>query len=66
MLTKFQVCRFRKNELSGWESGLAQVKEFGVAVANYILARDGQIFPEVWDYRLMEGPLCYLEIADAD
>jgi len=59
----YQRCRYQANKFADWKDGLAKVKTFGVHDVEFILnAETGKRLDEIWDYKLLEGPLAYLAI----
>ena len=58
---KFQLCTYTSKRGADWKQGLASMKAFGLCDVKFIVdAETGERPKRVYDYRLMEGPLCYI------
>ena len=58
---KLQACEFSSKRYKPFEPGVAKVKNFGTYEVEWIVDSAGKKQKTVWTYRLIEGPLKYLE-----
>lgn len=61
---KFQQVRYKADKDSNWAVGIACLNSgFGCSDVSFIVAADGSRLPSIWEYRLQEGPLCYIDMS---
>lgn len=66
---KVQACKFRRERGTAilkkdvkWEDGIAFVSEgFSGGSVDFIVDANGRKLASVYDWRLMAGPMCYLD-----
>ncbi len=67
VIMKIQVVRFRRNvpmsnKVSNWELGVAKMNAgFGTSDVDWIVDVYGLRVEDLYDYKLMEGPLKYID-----
>jgi hypothetical protein len=60
---KLQRCIFKRDEDSYWEPGVAKLKYgWGCHDVRLILDKDLNKIQTCFDYKLITGPGCYLEV----
>jgi hypothetical protein len=55
-----QACTFRETKAGPEKSGVAKVKAFGLCDIDWVVDENGVKAKRVWDYRLVEGPMKYI------
>ena len=56
-----QLCRFNRTKDSEYEDGIAILDIFDLYSVDNIIDTNGNIVQELWDYKLISGPLAYLD-----
>lgn len=60
---QFQSCLYKEKESDEWKHGIARMATgFDTYDVSYIIdVVNGKKLPEVWNYRLFNGPLQYID-----
>lgn len=58
---KVQKIEYQCKEDDVVKIGIACVQEWGTSDVEWIIDFDGNRVKELWSYKLVDGPLCYLE-----
>jgi hypothetical protein len=65
-MIQVQVCLFKSDKKEDWQVGIAKLNSgFGCSDVDWIINEDGKIVKRVWDCRLLEGPMNYLQTPEA-
>jgi hypothetical protein len=56
-----QSIQFQRTRGGKWEDGVARVKQFGISDVVWCVDEAGNEVLDTWAYRLIEGPMCYIE-----
>ncbi len=60
---KWQLCQYCRRNGDAWQDGIAALTEFGTHDIKFIVDSDGMRlkFSQVYNYRLVESPLAYID-----
>jgi hypothetical protein len=64
---KFQRCIFKREKESKWEDGIASLNfGWGCHDVTWIVDADGNKLESVHDYKLVDGPGCYIALFERE